>query len=416
MKRTIYLLVGTLVFSFLTITIIGPQPGDCSSKLWDKAVSKQAPSSIKIGGAISKTGMFAAPASHVKTGYEYAVADINERGGVYVMEYGKRIPLELITYDDESDPTKTVSRLERLHSAHNVVAYVGGFSSVLATPGCAVGEKNKTPWIGVAFSVEAPHKQGYSYVFSPYPKSRDYAMIFNAYKQLPESQWPRKLAIWEMQSDWGLEMADMWEKNARNGAYKVVSRKKYPRGTKDFTPLIMDAKNAGADMVVGVPTPPEGVAMFKQMKELDYNPLWTFFVRASTSSAWAKFPEGDYNCLLPNWHSNCKFPMVDKINERYRKEFGRDAELEVGPAYTCIQIIADSIERAGTLDRKAIRDAMSQTNMMTADGHIRFNKDGTADFDYIIINQWQNGKVQCVYPKIHASAPLVFPRPKWSER
>ena len=108
--------------------------------------------------------------------------------------------------------------------------------------------------------------------------------------------------------------------------------------------------------------------------------------------------------------------MVNKINARHRKEFGKDVEFEVGPAYACVQILANAIERAGTLNRKAIRDAIYQTNMMTAAGHMRFNKEGTVPFDSLVVCQWQNGKAECVYPSIHASAPLIFPIPKWSER
>ena len=58
MKKGRFLLVATLFLSFLTIMITMPQLGICESMLWDKVVSKQAPDSIKIGGAVSATGMF----------------------------------------------------------------------------------------------------------------------------------------------------------------------------------------------------------------------------------------------------------------------------------------------------------------------------------------------------------------------
>ena len=64
-----------------------------------------------------------------KAGYEIAIDDINKKGGVFVKEFNKKIPLELILLDDESNMTLTVSRMETLYSSNDVVAYLGGFSS-----------------------------------------------------------------------------------------------------------------------------------------------------------------------------------------------------------------------------------------------------------------------------------------------
>ena len=80
------------------------------------------PKTIRIGGAVSFTGGFASGGLESKFGYEQAVADINKGGGIYVKEFNKQIPLELIIEDDESDSTKCVARLEKIHSIDKVVA------------------------------------------------------------------------------------------------------------------------------------------------------------------------------------------------------------------------------------------------------------------------------------------------------
>jgi branched-chain amino acid transport system substrate-binding protein len=86
-----------------------------------------------------------------------------------------------------------------------------------------------------------------------------------------------------------------------------------------------------------------------------------------------------------------------------------------GPSYACVQILADAIERAGTLDRAAIRDAMAATDMTTVVGPVSFREDGTA----IVLNplvQWQGGQQELVWPADQATADFAYPAPPFEER
>ena len=116
------------------------------------------------------TGRYAALGGQVKTGYEIAVQQINAAGGVTVG--GKKLQIELTMLDDESDPTKTVARLETL-ATQGVVAYLGGAGSDLHAAAASIGDKNKISYLGVAFAFYGIHKQGLRYLFSPFPKSPD---------------------------------------------------------------------------------------------------------------------------------------------------------------------------------------------------------------------------------------------------
>ena len=110
------------------------------------APAAQAPETIKVGAVVPLSGPFAGGGAQVERGYKLAVEDINNAGGVYVEEYDKQIPIELIVLDDESDPNNTVSHLESLNSDEQVVAYLGGFASPLHAASAAIAEKNKIPY------------------------------------------------------------------------------------------------------------------------------------------------------------------------------------------------------------------------------------------------------------------------------
>lgn len=383
------------------------------------APSGDAPAAIEIGAVVPLTGPFAGGGGQVKAGYELAVEDINKEGGIFVKAYNAKIPVHLTLLDDESDPTKTVSHLETLYSDQAVVAYLGGFGSSLHAAAAAIAEKNKVPYLGVAFAFWGIHQQGYKYLFSPFWKSPDIARsVFEFLNEtLPEDQRPTKVAIFQEKADWGIELAKLWEENASQHGYEIVVHEEYAPGSTDFSDMILKAKAAEAEAVLALPTPPDGIAIFKQMAELDFTPKFSFFVRAPDAPGWGKElgPVGDYVTLGPGWHNAMKFPGVDKLNEEYQALAGRPADPMVGPSYAAVQILADSIERAGSLDRDQIRDAIAATNLETMIGPVSFNPDGTGKVSSPIL-QYQKGKIELVWPKEFATADFVYPAPAWGER
>ncbi len=394
----------------LVLSLVGSQVGCGSSKT-------AAPATIKIGAVVPLTGRYAAGGAQVKTGYEFAEEDINKAGGVYVKEYGKSIPLELKMLDDESDPAKTVSRLETLNS-DKVVAYLGGFGSDLHAAGAAIAEKNKIPYLGVAFGLLSIHQKGYKYLFSPFQKSPDIARAaFEIVNDLPKEQRPTKFAIFREKTDWGIELDQEWKKNAAGLGFPIVVDEEYAPGAKDFSEMILKAKNAGVDAVLALPSPPDGMTMFKQMKELDFNAKYYYIVRAPDGVNWSESlgKDGDYVVFAPGWHYAVKYPGAKELNEKHQAKFGRPADVLVGPGYACVQIVAEAIKKAGTLDREAIRNAIAGINTTTVIGPVTFRPDGTGVVQFIAA-QWQNGKQELIWPKEFATKPLAYPAKPWNER
>jgi branched-chain amino acid transport system substrate-binding protein len=365
------------------------------------------------------TGKYGALGAMVRPGYEYAVADINAAGGVYVAEYDAKIPIRLTIYDDESDPTKAVSKLETLYSEQNVTIYLGGAGSDMHAATAAIAEKNKVPYLGIAFALWQIHQQGYQYLFSPFPKSPDQANdvfeILNA--AVPEGERPTKVAIFQETTDWGIELGGLWAEKAAEYGYEVVVHEEYAPRTEDLSGMILKAKAAEAEVLLTLPSPPDGIAMAKQMSELGWAPKFTLMIRAPENITWAETmgSAGDYITIFPGWHHGETFPGVAELNAKYEAEFGRPADLLTGPAYACVQIAAAGIEAAGTLDRQAVRDAIANIDVMTVVGPVTFNEDGTGNVLNPLI-QWQDGQLELVWPPEHATADLLYPAPPFDQR
>jgi branched-chain amino acid transport system substrate-binding protein len=371
---------------------------------------------IKVGAVVPLTGRYAALGSQVKTGYEIAVRHINAAGGVAVG--GKKMQIELTMLDDESDPTKTVARLETL-AAQGVVAYLGGAGSDLHGAAASIADKNKIPYLGVAFAFHGIHKQGLRYLFSPFPKSPDLTRETFVFldAMIPAAQRPKKVALFLERTDWGKEMGSLWQSTAKKHGYQIVSSGEYAPGSKDFSDLILKAKTAGAETVLALPSPPDGMTLVKQMKELDFNAKVNLFIRAADPPVWSQNlgKDGDYVLLSPGWHFAAKYPRVAELNEAHQKLFKRPSDPLVGPAYACLQILADALTRAKTVERDQLRDAVAATKMTTVVGPVRFRSDGTGEVK-VFFQQWLKGKQELVWPKEFATSPFGYPAPPFNQR
>ena len=380
--------------------------------LWPLAAAAQ---SIKVGAVVPLTGRYGGGGAQVRAGYEIAVEQINAAGGVSMG--GTKVPIELILVDDESDATKTVSRFESL-AAQGVVAYLGGFGSDLHAAAASVAEKNKIPYLGVAFALNKVHQQGFRYLFSPFWKSPDIGQAMQGLlATIPAAERPKTVAIFQEKTDWGREMATAWVEAARSAGYQVSVQGEYAPGAKDFSDLILKAKTASADAVFALPTPPDGMTMVKQMKELDYTPKMALLIRAPDAPIWSKNlgKDGDYVLLAPGWHYGVKAPGVKELNDAHVKKVGRPADPIAGPAYAAVQILSAAVTKANALDRDQIRDAVAATDMTTVVGPVKFRPDGTGIVQSVFV-QWINGKQELVWPKESATAPLAYPAPPFSKR
>jgi branched-chain amino acid transport system substrate-binding protein len=381
------------------------------------ATAGNAPASVKLGAAVALTGRYASGGEQIKNGYELAIKDINAGGGAMVKAFGRKIPLEISILDDASDANQTAQRMETLNNA-GILSYFGGFGSDLHAAAAAVAEKNKTPYIGVAFALFSIHQQGYKYLFSPFPKSPSLTKaIFDLMDTLNPK--PAKVAIFAEKTDWGAEMESGWKQQAQaHTGYDVVVDEQYAPGSTDFSTMLLKAKSANPDAILMVPTPPDGIAIVKQLKELDVNPKLINIIRASDSGAWstALSKDGDYTIGAPGWGADLKFPGNADMVKAYQATYNKPPEGVVGAAYAVVQVLTDALGRADTFDRDGLRTAIAATNMSSSViGPISFNPDGTGKV-VTIYEQWQSGKQVTVWPPDQVGGPIQYPAKPFSQR
>ena len=389
-----------------------------------QTAAQSPPNTIKVSAVLSLTGGMADQGVQLKEAYEILIEKINSSGGVYVKQYGKKIPIEMKVLDDESSGQKTQTQLEVANS-WGAVTNLGGLGCSSFEMGTPIAQKNKMTWIGPGCGGYTPHLQGNQWLFSIFSKTPYFSpMVFEMILDRPEPR-PKKVAIFEINQLDAQEAVSYWLPAAKKGGFEIVFHQKYPAGTKDFSAMITGAKAAGADILLAYPIPPEGPTIVKQMKELDFSPKVTFFVRSPEGANFGPSlgPMADYVTLPVAWSEKYRFPEDDYVNAKFQEKTRRGPDPVAGNAYAAGQVLFAAIEKAGTLDRTAIRDAVRATNMMTVSGPIKFSDVGDTVDKVLVILQWMGGDRKIVYTnkfgkKFSKEVPVTQLKwqPKWSER
>ena len=121
---------------------------------------------IKFGVAISLSGRYSVQGMESFEGLNLWVKDANQPGGILVKKNGKKLPVNLIYYDDESSVDKCQRLVERLIVEDKVDVLIGPYSSGLTLSAAPIAEKyKKTLWNHGGSSAEI-FKKGFRYIVS----------------------------------------------------------------------------------------------------------------------------------------------------------------------------------------------------------------------------------------------------------
>jgi len=373
---------------------------------------------ILIGASLSLTGGYAGFGTEEKWALEEVVKQVNAQGGIYMLGYDRKLPVELIIYDSKSDIPTILANLDKLINVDKVDLLIGETGSHFGLALAPVVEQAKTPIVGVLATTEKIFiPPQYKYLFSNFHLARDEVWIYFDYmNNMPADKRPRTIVIWEEASDLGADNANWFENYARQYGYEVLLREKYTPGS-DLTALVTKTKALNPDVVGGIPAPPDAINMIKISKELKFSPKIWAFTRGTAAGTFGANLGADAEFVTASfvWHES--LPGNAEIVKKYRQETNRSPTL-LGIHYSTGQIAVQAIEWAGILDRERIRNALASLQFNTVMGKISFGEGGKMNNTekLILLMQWRGGKLEIIWPREKATAEPVYPFPSWDSR
>ena len=370
---------------------------------------------VKVGIVLPLTGAQAKFGEIEKRSFEMAAEEINAAGGI------KGSKLELLFEDDTGKPDVGRAATEKLISRDKVTVLTGGYSSAVTQAATAVAQQFKVPFLVTTGSADEITEKGYDYIFRINPTSSEY---FDPFETLIQKAGGIKtMALLYENTQFGQSSAKDVEGAAKSAGIQVVVKEGYQAGAIDFKPILSKVKGAKPDIIYMVSYVMDAALLMAQCKELDINPK--MFAGGGAGFTLPEFQQkaaaaADLVYSATLWSEDVPYKGAKEYFNKFKKKYNSETEYHGAEAYGSMYVVADALKRAKSFSPNDIRDALAATDMMTAFGPVKFISYGKKKQQNKLPNtfvvQWQNGKMETVWPEAFAKKKYIFPTPAWKDR
>jgi branched-chain amino acid transport system substrate-binding protein len=374
---------------------------------------------VKIGCSLPLSGIFAAGCTiEIPPAIQMIVDDYNAKGGLYLPEYGRRVPVELIMYDCKSDVETLMRQYEKLIIEDKVDYIIGTWGTSLNFAIVPLAEKYRHPLIifaGQSQQLASAVKAGdLKWIFLVLPQSHvlgkhvaDYLVYMGA----------KNIGIIYINDLHGIENAGAIYSALYAKGIMPVIYESYPLGVMDLSPLIKKLKDANVDALVACSYPDDHVLLIRQSIALDFSPkIWIDGPGSILPPLTVDLFGPEVMKGISHYHGARCFrdsPKFMEFRERWYKYSGVYPPNGEMRQYAAYEMLFQAIEKYG-LDREKVRDALAKETFETFMGKAKFLAGDYLDIEgQGFIGQWQGDVIdEVVWPLEVASAkPIV--KPPW---
>jgi branched-chain amino acid transport system substrate-binding protein len=368
---------------------------------------------IRVGAPLPLTGPLSPEGKKQQRGYDLWAKAVNQQGGIKAGDRSYKV--EIVYVDYESNTPRAVQSAERLITEGRVNFLFSPFGSGAAKAASSVSERYGIPTIAATASSEQVYDQGYQYLFGTFTPNNTLTDPLSEIVA-KANQGVKTVAIYARNDLFPLAIAQEMEKSAKARGFEVISFDKYAIGTLDHASALTAMRQSKPDWVFATGYINDLILIRKQMADLKIapkvltmiaGPAYQEFIDATgaaaenvSSAAW--------------WHPAVSYQGKDIFGStkdyvaRFEKEYGATPDYAEASASAAGAILQLAIEKAGTIEPKAVRDALASLDVTTFYGPVRFGKTGQIVSLEPPVFQIQGGKARVVYPEQVKQAEFRF--------
>ncbi|TAL87534.1 MAG: amino acid ABC transporter substrate-binding protein [Rhodanobacter sp.] len=378
-----------------------------------------------MGALYASSGPFASSSTPQFHGLQFWVHQVNAKGGVFVKAYGKRIPVKLVAYDDQSKTSLAGTLYSQLITRDHVHLLASDFGSVLTSVAVPLAREHKTLLFDVTgtsagfFTPDNPYV-----VLTSLPTSGVWPTTL---ANFVVAQHMRRVAILYSTNDFdGSQAKTLRTKLAAAGIHPVFDQG-VPSGTSNYTVLIHQIMASKADSVFEFGYPNNDIAFLQGIMAsgMHFPMVFTVFPGQLLKLMEKNVgPEGlawTYTYPTPPLlvHKNINYgPTAGEFLKEYQQQNHREVNFLTIAGYNAGLIMQKTLETSTSLDPLAMRRAIAgfSGKLRTIDGMFRVNADGAQIGETLPVGQIQpmHGKLgmQIVFPSAVSTAKARYPAPK----
>ena len=320
---------------------------------------------VKVGFNVPLTGFAAADGESALNGAKLAVNQANANGGIN----GKQI--ELIIYDDQASPKEAVPIANRLIEKDGVKVAVSGSYSGSTRAAAGIFQAAGIPYIS-AYAIHPGITRAGKYVFRTSfmgeVQGRAGALLIGQTMQL------KRVVVITLKNDFGKSLAAGFKAEAANFGIEIINEYEYSIPDRQFGPIVAKVRADKPDAIYasgyfftagplvnqlrsgGVTVPVIGQEGYDSEQ----------FIKIAGAAS-----EGVIITTSLDRDSNS--PETRSFITEYEKQTRNKVDMVAASGHTALNVVIAALRIAGTSNPKAIRNAIAQTQLTAATGHISFN-------------------------------------------
>ena len=367
------------------------------------AAGAHAAEPIRIGTTQSLTGEFQEFGTNQLRGLQMWAGDVNSRGKLL----GR--PVEIVHYDDGSDPARSAELYRKLIEQDRVDLLVGPYSSNITMAASKVAQEHDFPMLTLGASADQIWARGYHNIVGldvPSTRYMDGALRAAA------DQGARTLALVYEENDFTRDVVPGVLSKAQELGLQVVLNSPTPSAA-DIPGQVKRLAAANADVIMSLHYLEEGVALVRALKQAQVKPdMLVFGVAASLAEFGQQLP-GDVEGVtgVTQWLRGVRLPGAQDFAYRYRKLYGYNPGAYDVLGYSGGQVMEAAVRLAGTTDHAAVRDQLHTMTFSSLLGIYKVDADGRQVGKENYLLQWQGKDRRLVKPDKLAESKLIYPMP-----
>jgi branched-chain amino acid transport system substrate-binding protein len=343
------------------------------------------PIKIAIIGAMSGTN--AVLGDWMKKGVTLAVEEKNAAGGI------KGRPIQIVIYDDEADPTKSVNLAQKVATDDKVVAAWATTNSSSALADIPIFAQYKIPQMTNGTNLDITNK-GSAYIFRACPAGPAYENPLVDF--LAKTKGFKKFAIITDTSAYGKGEADYQEAELKVLGLQALARESYGIDDKDFTGQLTKILQTQPEVLLFGGSEVASGLIAKQARQLGFKGQMAGGSAIATpkfaETAGADVAEGVF--ATAPYLSNDLNDMTKAFAAKYKARWNEDPEVHGANTYDGTQLLLMAMDKAyPTLTGEAIAAAFHTiSDYKGLQGQFSVQKNGET-IGVTQLGVWKGGKL-----------------------